>query len=456
MHGRFLAEITGQIEGNFPSQKIDELLSYGCLPEPPFNQQNIYDLIDYRNGTAEARPRALNKLYATLVIPKTDYDLIPAVTEYGSCQAFINAQAAEINAMLTSAHPLLAGLELRCLVRIDDNVYIAVDHFYDSSNSFGQWLLPRPYNPLLDYYFDPATGKSWGWIHEFLHWIALLPDEYRLDVDFCSPVTGTTCSSETIKQIIYEYAVTGRQPWDLDGRRLQQAVRNFRAGSVSAPADLPRCLEDIPEEWRAYFVGRRNDERGSGIMAQCQFPPHTLGPYMAEILARRVSGGWLHDIRRAEREMINFPCQDAVASFNALTFPDHEFDGGTLTVFRTTGGFLKKTLVLVSSAIIKDGYVPFGNPFSGADLTPAGLIPGPEATWFMIIEKNGQKVWRWGDLGDLTFAYLHNGRPTFVELEMQFADGSIHPDDFNHSITSKPGDASNYFRERLHLPIIMR
>ena len=210
--------------------------------------------------------------------------------------------------------------------------------------------------------------------------------------------------------------------------------------------NLPTPLRDIPQVWRSYNLGNRNDELGRCLMYSVD---PWIGKYSAEQLARRVKEGWVHDFERIMRDLKGWPGE--VPSATYLDFGSR-FKGAKVEVYRTHPTGKNKALgeePIFQGEVDQEGKVNIGNPFKDWAPHPnegpwmKGYIQSPCGVLFIkVITPEGKVYFRWEDIRAFNLAYWRGYKE--VVMKMNLASAETDPLSFDWTIEySFPKPSSN-------------
>jgi hypothetical protein len=310
----------------------------------------------------------------------------------------------------------------------------------DSDGAAGIWT-PTVYQPWTEAYWDAEEEIDYGLIHETLHRVPHLPDIYCLMWDWRRTAEGGSGSGiggwpvEAIDMMLLES--DGRL--NRLGLSREELVRRkeFALSRDETELDLgnlPLPLEDIPEDWLAYSLWERNDDRGRGLMSVRM--DQGLSSYSTWILRRRVVQRWLHNDRLAIPEASwRYPYE--VADNNIFVLGS-EFNGAQVEVWRSEGNDHERTgLTRVFDGRVSGGEVDVGDPFETVDFHE-GMIPVAQGLLLLKVYDGNEVHCRYVGIGDFSIGidpstYHPRFRGT-LRMEMELGSSETSPRDLDWEI----------------------
>lgn len=441
------------------SKVIEGIETYG--DDKPLTQQELDILrLKLNNEFAAGQtPMDPQTIYITELVFPRDYADIPIHMEE-SYQRFLTRHTEELDRMLKEASPDLGGIRMRRLIVVNEDVCISgswhngwIDGgLTDSDGAEGLWF-HYPYVPTQSGYFDSAARLDRGRNHETFHSIHG-PDIYPLEADFTS--TGVAnLSPEGLKHVLQEQHHLVQHVPQLADRAtiygVQSQLDSVEGGRALTVNSSSPAFNGIGNpKWQKYYLNSRKDGR-NGLMGGGNM--NRLCTYTGELFARRVRNGWSHDfVRTIPEGGWSYPHE--VAANNILRLGS-QFNGGTVTIYRSDGTPLKKEMKIpIFNGVVTEGAIDIGDPFIGTDITYNGktFIPSEKGLLFLRVdtpvEVDGETVhFRYLDVCDFSIPYWQSGDES-LELEMNLANNTINPDTFDWTI--KRGIEKN---NRVFIPI---
>lgn len=436
---------------------------YGTL-ENPLTQDQISALIEslnieFNENSPETDPNGLTYYTNELVNPAKAQE-IASDAEYASYREFLDAYYEVDNTMFSDA-----GLPIT--KRMRRLIYMAEDTSFPASWHPG-WLDTAGGNGLSDTHGAFGPLEAWFGDYKFLN------STYRMVIN------GNNIDLAKNHDALHFEMMLPDVYW-----------HDYEAPLTSEPIPVP--LEDIPEQWRGYYIRNRNDGR-NGIMstitpAAGHDMPHLDSEVIAALVRRALA--WNGDRNESSLPPVAalwsdlFGFEDRFANRNILNV-GRDLSGSTVKIFRTSppaqaintatfqnyeqlrpvpmtgdrqeqvsiaatnaSGALEELFADTTLTVNASGEFEMSNPFATAVIHDSAIgswVDRNQSTLLIRIEKpDGTTYFRWMDSGD--FSLATGGEEEFPDAIRYFVPflstteaSSTLPHEYDWHITWEPAD----------------